>query len=258
MAMSDQIAAFDLISKGTIQDLTPAEANVIRTAVRAIERDLAKEDQGLTNIQLPVLLFYTDNSDDRDGLLVRYATTIIDRRFSDCFTDEDKQLIEKAYSAVESRMAVDGRAMKDATTTEKKIITANLKLNSSDTETQLSQTTTRPSPQPSASTTDTASLISSLNRVAGLPDRVSEMNAEQRDRAHNFMRRHPRYFDMPGFPDLPSYEELRMEDLPNTVADLDAEIDARIQHQAAAQQFLIRNNGLLWMLKRKRNELRDE
>lgn len=134
-------------------------------------------------------------------------------------------------------MAVNGRAMKDATTAEKKIITANLKLNSGDTETQFSQTTTRPGPRPSApaSTTDTASLIASFNRVPGLPDRVSEMNAEQRDRAHNFMRRHPRYFDMPGFAELPSYEELRMEDLPNTVADLDAEIDARIQHQAAAQ-----------------------
>lgn len=44
-------------------------------------------------------------------------------------------------------------------------------------------------------------------------------------------------------------------DLPDTIADIDAEIDLRLNHQAEASEYLIRNIGVLWRLKMKRNML---
>ncbi|UPL03843.1 hypothetical protein LCI18_014777 [Fusarium solani-melongenae] len=246
-----------MLSK-SLDNFTEADTALIEEVIAAIERDIAR-DSGLTEKEFRLLTFFMDNSDDRHALITDYALRTIGGRERDKYSQWDKDL---------------GKLPKDAFKSEQKMYVADKTLNP-----RYAKSTTNPAP---SVRTHSPSMLAALESLAKIPNvmasgGVSDLNSSDAGQIAAFMKAHPDHFKQPAtstvasppkeraprrplppgpqFPQLPSYAQCRLEDLPDTIADIDPEIDLRLNHQAEASEYLIRNSGVLWRLKMKRNML---
>lgn len=257
----------------SLDDFTEADTALIEDVVTAIERDIAR-DSGLTNREFRLLTFFMDNSDDKHALITDYALRIIDGRKRDKYSQWDKDLIHSAAESIFDALQAQGKLPQDASETEQKILVADVALNP-----EYAESTTNPVPSVMS---HSPSMLAALDSLANIPNvmtsaGLSDLNSSDADRIATFMKAHPDRFQQPApstltspskgraprrplppgpqFPPLPSYAQCRLEDLPDTIADIDAEIDLRLNHHAKASEYLIRNSGVLWRLKMKRSML---
>ncbi|KAL2669822.1 hypothetical protein Neosp_015267 [[Neocosmospora] mangrovei] len=247
--------AESLMLSKSLDSFTDADTALIEEAVVAIEGDIAR-DSGLTETEFRLLTFFMDNSDDKHSLITDYALKIIGGLNRDKYSQWDKDLI---HSAAKS---------------EQKIYVAVETLNPRYAESTANAASSIVSHSPSMLAT-----LESLDNIPNIMGSggVSDLNSSDAGRIAAFMKAHPDRFEQPAplpvagppkertprgrlppgpqFPQLPSYAACRLEDLPHTIADIDAEIDLRLNHQAEISEYLIRNSGVLWRLKMKRNML---
>ncbi|EEU33906.1 uncharacterized protein NECHADRAFT_89040 [Fusarium vanettenii 77-13-4] len=265
--------AESLMLSKSLDKFTDADTALIEEAVVAIERDIAR-DSGLTEAEFRLLTFFMDNSDDKHSLITDYALKIIGGRKRDKYSQWDKDLIHSAAKSLSDTLQAQGKLPKDASRSEQKIYVADETLNPRYAESTANAASSIVSHSPS--------MLATLESLANIPNimgsgGLSDLNSYDAGRIAAFMKAHPDRFEQPApltvtgppkertprgrlppgpqFPQLPSYAECRLEDLPDTIADIDAEIDLRLNHQAEISEYLIRNSGVLWRLKMKRNML---
>ncbi|KAJ4324560.1 hypothetical protein N0V84_003839 [Fusarium piperis] len=257
-------------------DFTEANVKSIQEVIVAIERDMAR-DSGLTERQFNLLNFFMENSGDRHSLIIEYALKVIDSRKPDKFSQWDKKLIHSATKSLSKTLGAQGKEPKDASKEEQEIYVFDEILNHEHAESTINSASSIVSQSPST--------LTGLKSLAGIPNimdsrDISKLSHSDAGRISAFMKAHPERFEQPApsavtgppeertpvrrlprgpkFPVLPSYAECRLEDLPNTITEIDAEIDLRLNHHAETSEYLIRNSGILWRLKMKRNMLQQD
>ncbi|KAF4976120.1 hypothetical protein FZEAL_7176 [Fusarium zealandicum] len=251
---------------------TPTDTALVEEAIATIEHDLGRST-GLTEREFHLLTFYINNSYNQQANLTSFATSIIHGRAQEAFSQADKDLIHCAAQQLYDHLSAQGKTCDDAAADEKRVIWADDRLNHGETDTQFSLKTTNRGPAESVLSRSSSMLaaLESLTVIPNLRERnLSDLNSSEAARVTSSMRAHADRFSQggawtvaserglqdPRFPVLPMYAECRLEDLPDAAADIDAEIEARLWHQAEASEFMVRNSGLLWRLKMKRNVLR--
>ncbi|KAJ4156173.1 hypothetical protein NW754_007797 [Fusarium falciforme] len=215
---------------------------------------------GLTDEEALVLLFYCRNSSNPRENLAYFGSTITRKRLH--YSTHDCEFIIEAARLIEKDLGHEAIENRDMTRDEEDIILAALKLRPS----TASDITHHPaSVAPSVISSTTPSVLAALDRVSGIqgildkdkadltPSEAAKVVYFMRSVPEKFGGRFPRPARMP---EMPGYAEISLNDMPDTLSALDSEINARLKIEADVSAFLVRNRALLWKLKMKRNLLR--
>ncbi|KAM0414568.1 hypothetical protein ACHAPT_013584 [Fusarium lateritium] len=248
--------------KHSDNDLSNDDIKLIQAAANSIVTTLDGQN-GLTEEEAVVLLFYCCNSSNPCENLAYFGSTISRERIH--YSPHDCEFITEAARRIEEGLGHEAIESGDMTRDEEVTILTALQLRPSTAQSDMTPVAPSKAAAPSVASATTPSMLAALDRASGiqgiLNKEKSELTPSEAAKVVSFMRSVPEKFGgrfpRPArMPEMPGYAEIRLDDMPNTLSALDAEINTRLKVEADVSTFLVRNRALLWKLKMKRNLLR--
>ncbi|KAI8711408.1 hypothetical protein NCS52_01404100 [Fusarium sp. LHS14.1] len=265
--------AYDLVTFNQLSDLSAAQLSIVKQPAKAVMRCMG--NQGLSEREYDILTVYNDtveSATERYRLLKGQAKQIAHHRDTREITFSDRQIISLAAAAIAETTSEARESLKEDSLDQDEldVITADHRLNSDEplfpihtSGAPFFATTKMPSephnhhPRPYApppqfraesvvshaeSILESIDAITDFTNVSSLS--VSRISAEEAAKTRSYVYAH-------------SDKDIDESLFPDTVTDLDTEIEAALQDLTDLLEYLVRLDGMIWRMKKKRDVLSD-
>ncbi|KAM0341207.1 hypothetical protein ACHAPU_010137 [Fusarium lateritium] len=256
----------DTVEQATIkvrmQDINPLTASdvlLIHSAASIISHSCVEQGYGLCEIEVEILLVHAQHTEDQYETLGAFAQEVCSKRTggdgdSDVrFTPADKRLLREYRVLIASKRRAAG-CIGDAFLLGQKRLVVDALADEDPSEVSTGGSTVTSL----ASSAHSRSSLSALLQLPGISDFItsgtlSNVHPATRNALANHVQRNPSRYGMyerlPELPTLPSFAEIGNASMPNTLEDVQREIDRGLEDETVVSLWLVRNRGLLWRLK---------
>ncbi|KAL2672199.1 hypothetical protein Neosp_012900 [[Neocosmospora] mangrovei] len=258
--------AYDLVTFNQLSDLSAAQLSIVKQAAKAVMRCMG--NQGLSEREYDILTVYNntvESATERYRILKGQAKQIAHHRDTREITFSDRQIISLAAAAIAETTSEARESLNEDSLDQDEldIITADHRLNSDE---PLFPIHTSGAPFFATTKMPNFTNVSSLS--------VSRISAEEAAKTRSYIYAHSDKFEkqkrepesrrknkgvprLPELPQIPGYRDLDESLFPDTVADMDTEIEVALQDLADLLEYLVRLDGMVWRMKKKRDVLSD-